>query len=512
MTEGSLAKNEIQEKHRNASELSDAAKLLKLLGTVDIDELQTALNAIQTAKNQSPNKQSTGYKNYIDKTLVYDDQDAYIYQRGDTKSGIWYFRIYNKKTGKPVFKSLKTTDKVQATAAARVIYMDIKGKIDRGENLKSITTKELTSLWLEKLKSTISNIPHEGITEGSYKSKRYWMRNWNEYIRIKNLATTPIDRIKPQQTRDFCEWLKSKPKQTSMRTGARAREGINNNANEVIRMYHQLAVREKYISVDSIIQIDRLKYKVNDEFKRDIFRLEQYDRYIHYLKRNYTTKKHNPRLTTSGSKGLDELEKRKIFTEFILILSNAGFRPKEVLGMKFNEIYSSPSFTEEENKELVVMKVRRENSKTGKERRVVCKVKKRIDRIIASYKKLNIVHEPNDYLLINPLSPKRSSYGRMIMYQRLKDTLVASGLQEELDKEDKSITPYSFRHFYAYLRLINKVPIHLLAKNMGTSVQKIESTYGHINTELHAEVLTKGQGIIKRTETNLSTLPTIDDD
>ena len=195
-----------------------------------------------------------------------------------------------------------------------------------------------------------------------------------------------------------------------------------------------------------------------------------------------------------------------------MILSNAGFRPKEVLGMKFNEIYQSPSFTEEENKELVVMKVRRENSKTGKERRVVCKVKKRIDRIIASYNKLNIVHEPSDYLIINPLSPTRQSYGRMIMYQRLKDTLAASGLQEDLDKEGKSITPYSFRHFYAYLRLINKVPIHLLAKNMGTSVQKIESTYGHINTELHAEVLTKGQGIIKRTETNLSTLPTIDDD
>ena len=332
------------------------------------------------------------------------------------------------------------------------------------------------------------------------------MRNWNEYIRLKNLATTPIDRIKPQVTRDFCEWLKSKPKQTSMRTGGRAIEGINNNANEVIRMYHQLAVREKYISVDDIIQIDRLKYKVNDEFKRDIFRLDEYDRYIHYLKRVYITKKHNP------DKPAEELEKRKIFTEFILILSNAGFRPKEVLGMKFNEIYQSPSFTEDENKELVVMKVRRENSKTGKERRVVCKVKKRIDRIIASYNKLNIVHEPSDYLIINPLSPTRQSYGRMIMYQRLKDTLAASGLQEDLDKEGKSITPYSFRHFYAYLRLINKVPIHLLAKNMGTSVQKIESTYGHINTELHAEVLTKGQGIIKRTETNLSTLPTIDDD
>ena len=505
MTESNPANTEIQDKHKNTAVL-DAVESLLISAGHNAKDIKIALNAIKTAKEQSPKKNTTSYKNYIDKTLVYDDQDAYIYQRGDTKSGIWYFRIYNKKTGKPVFKSLKTTDKVQATASARVIYMDIKGKIDRGENLKSITTKELTSLWLEKLKSTISNIPHEGITEGSYKSKRYWMRNWNEYIRLKNLATTPIDRIKPQQTRDFCEWLKSKPKQTSIRTGGRAIEGINNNANEVIRMYHQLAVREKYISVDDIIQIDRLKYKVNDEFKRDIFRLDEYDRYIHYLKRVYITKKHNP------DKPAEELEKRKIFTEFILILSNAGFRPKEVLGMKFNEIYQSPSFTEEENKELVVMKVRRENSKTGKERRVVCKVKKRIDRIIASYNKLNIVHEPSDYLIINPLSPTRQSYGRMIMYQRLKDTLAASGLQEDLDKEGKSITPYSFRHFYAYLRLINKVPIHLLAKNMGTSVQKIESTYGHINTELHAEVLTKGQGIIKRTETNLSTLPTIDDD
>jgi len=60
--------------------------------------------------------------------------------------------------------------------------------------------------------------------------------------------------------------------------------------------------------------------------------------------------------------------------------------------------------------------------------------------------------------------------------------------------------------------LINKVPIHLLAKNMGTSIQKIESTYGHINTELHANVITAGQGIIKRTETSLQTLPTIEEE
>ena len=326
------------------------------------------------------------------------------------------------------------------------------------------------------------------------------------------MSHVPIDKIKPEVTRDFAKWLKLKPKETSLETGARSHEQINNNVSAVIRMYHQYAVREKYISADRIPQIDRVKYEINDGHKRDIFtNLKQYDKYIWYLKRKYITKKHNPRLCM-GKKGARELEVRKIFTEFILILSNAGFRTKELLGMKFKEIYASPNWSKEQKDEFVVMVVRADNAKTGKERRVVTPCRKRIDRIIAAYKKLGITHEPEDYLFMNPISPTRKQYGRMIMYQRLKNTLIDSGVQEELDKEGKSISPYSFRHYYAYLRLINKVPIHLLAENMGTSVSKIESTYGHINTELHAAELTKGQGIIKRTETSLETLPTIEVD
>ena len=97
------------------------------------------------------------------------------------------------------------------------------------------------------------------------------------------------------------------------------------------------------------------------------------------------------------------------------------------------------------------------------------------------------------------------------MYQRLKKTLELSGLQKELDKEDKSISPYSFRHFYAYLRLLNGVPIHLLAKQMGTSVQKIESTYGHIQVETQVDVITKAQGIVRQTDYILDTPVIVDE-
>lgn len=60
------------------------------------------------------------------------------------------------------------------------------------------------------------------------------------------------------------------------------------------------------------------------------------------------------------------------------MISNAGFRPKELLGIKFNEIYASPNWTKEQKELNIVMKVRRENSKTGKERRCVSPTKKEL--------------------------------------------------------------------------------------------------------------------------------------
>ena len=505
------ANTDLQEKHSNAAVL-DAAKALLVAAGFANDDVDTALGAIKDANKTVEADAEVTYKNYVDKTAVYEDVEAYIYKRGDTKSGIWYFRIWDSKRQKAVFKSLKTTDKIAALTRARKLYVDVKGKIDRGERLKEITTRELVTLWKKELQSQITDIPHRGIVMGTYKVKRNFLNNWLEYVEEElGYKKTPIDKIKPYMTRNFAKWMEAKPKKTSLQTGSRCREKINNNCNEIVRMYHKLAVRDRYIGVDGIPQIDRLKYEIDETVKRHIPTLEQYDKYIFYLKRKYFTKKHNPSLCIS-KKGLKELEVRKIFAEFILILANGGFRTKELLGIKFKEITPLLNPTDDDIKQgNIVLEIRKENSKTGRRRSVVAPLRKRIDRLIETYKRLGVTHEPDDFLFINVLSPNRNHYGRMIMYQRLKKTLVASGLQEELDAEHKSISPYSFRHFYCYLRLIHGVPIHILAKNMGTSVEKIEKNYGHINTQLHADVITKGQGILRRTETNIDVTRVIED-
>ena len=139
-----IKESQSQDNPRNEVAVNALDTLLSAAG-FDAGDLQIALEAITTAKEQAQKKTYVEgeYAYFLDRTLVYEDQDAFIYKRADTKSGRWYFRIYDAKRGKPIKKALKTTDKTQALATARMLYIDIKGKIERGERLKSITTMEL---------------------------------------------------------------------------------------------------------------------------------------------------------------------------------------------------------------------------------------------------------------------------------------------------------------------------------------------------------------------------------
>ena len=174
-----------------------------------------------------------------------------------------------------------------------------------------------------------------------------------------------------------------------------------------------------------------------------------------------------------------------------------------IIAIKLYEITDNPHWDKERRETDVLMKVRKENSKTGRARVCVAPVKKRIERILKAYEKIGIVHQSDDFLFIAHrwvVNGKRDAPTRQWAYERLKKVMHKSGLRDELAKDGKRISLYSFRHQYACWRLrYGDVPIHLLAKQMGTSIQKIEQTYGHIQVEQQAEVITKAQEHIKKT-------------
>ena len=156
---------------------------------MDAADLVTAIQTLAEAKKATAPEPEKGKSIYQDKESVYDDEHAFIYRRGDTATKRYYLRIYDETHKKPFIKALGTTDRVRALATARSIYQDIKGKIDRGERLKTINSKELVALYLNSLH--ISTFPtlelHQSVTG---KKNTSYRTGWTT-SRIKDTRTHP---------------------------------------------------------------------------------------------------------------------------------------------------------------------------------------------------------------------------------------------------------------------------------------------------------------------------------
>ena len=433
-------------------------------------------------------------KNYLNKELIYEDEQAFIYQRGDTVKKTYYLRIFDQQSKKPYVKSLATTDRSRAVVKARTIYQEIKGKIDRGERLRSITSSELVEMYLKSIH--ISETPHHGVTPGAYRLKKYFLDRWLEYIKHLGHENTTIDRLPEEQIRNFCNWFRDKPREDG-RTGARSAEQINNAVSEVRLVYYRIAVRNRLISTDRVPNLDRLKQPKSSAPKRDIMELDQYEQYWKFLEYKYQRDKEITPL---------EKHRRILFTKFVGIMVNTGMRPKEFLTLKWKDVSTYKTHDTKLQKKISVITIRAENSKTGRARNIVAPVRRRFEVIKNSYKEMGFNPSPDDYVLSNVQKEDKRPYTRQTFFTRLKETLELSGVQKMLDEYQHSISLYSFRHQYICWRLrYGQVPIHLIAKNCGTSIQKIDETYGHIETEKQVDVITANMVTMKSADVDLST-------
>ena len=128
-----------QQNTSSTNQQSNTEALAALLDAsgVDAATLATALQSIAEVKQSTAPAPGADKSIYQEKELVYDDEFAYIYRRGDTKRRIYYLRIYDTQNKQPYIKSLQTTDRVKAITKARLLYQDVKGKIDRGERVRA---------------------------------------------------------------------------------------------------------------------------------------------------------------------------------------------------------------------------------------------------------------------------------------------------------------------------------------------------------------------------------------
>lgn len=488
----------------DSKELEALATLLESAGLTSAD-LLTAITTLADAKKVVASKkvESGSKKNILDKELVYPDEKAIIYRRGDVKSNVYYFRTYDKVTKKQYVKSLETTDRVEALSVARNLFQEIQGKIRKNERLTSITTDELIERHLKHLEKTITTVPHMGITPDSFRLKKYYFSKWRMFIEHLGYKNIKIDKMSKDKLRGFGIWYYLLPKENGNPNTARSTEQINNAITAVLSMYQKTAVTNRFISKDDVPELDRLKESPDKGYKRDILSEKQYEVFWKYLEYTYQKGK---KLDSDGNKvrdslafrDKDELLKRTVFTRVMGILYNTGLRPNELLQLKWSDVSvvtTGSTRAKEKNFKIVV---RAEVAKNGRKRVIVAPVRKRFESIKQCYKKMG--HSPaiDDYILFNP-SKNRQPYVRQSLYTRLQRVLKHSGLEKELALEGKRLSLYGSRHFFITMRLrYGKVPLYLLSKVVGSSVSNLTDVYGHIDTELEADVVTKNMGRLIR--------------
>lgn len=502
---------------------SNLAPLLQVLERAGIAEADIASHLADLIKVKAETAIVGGErqkKHYLDQTFFIPGEDAFIYRRADTKKQLWYLRMYDPRDKKNIVRSLGTTDLSFAQVKAREIWSEVTQKIRHNQRIVSITTQQLVDRYLNAESKHLAHVPKQGITPASFANKQKHLKKWIVFIDELGLSKCPIDQIDPEKIGGdaFAKWVLSRPQRYTYQNRPRSRDAVNGHVSQVIRMYKRFAVTQRLIGQNQIPYLEYLKIQEDGQHKRDILTIEEYSTLWRWMQdkwcRGRTLQRYDKRTKQwipclADDEGAQwrkddsiserELQRRIVFEKLFGIFNNTGMRPKELLGLRSKDILATDNPDKEIQEKCLTLVVLASNSKTGKGRRVVAPIKKRVNAIKIAYADAGLDHFLNpDSENLFFLDPKDGQpWTQRKLRLLLDEVLRGSGLKSGR-ASDKNITLYSSRHLYATLRLRAGVDRALVAKNMGTSILQLEKTYGHIETEVSAVDLLRGQGCFAR--------------
>jgi integrase len=479
--------------------------LASLLDEVEFDsgELKNLLLAYATIKKKDAEKsireeekekkeQQTTF--YIDKEYIYPDRtDVSIYRDGRTKSGRYFVRIYDEKTRKVFTKSLRTSNRIAALAAAQNIYAENKERMRKGVKFVSLTTKELINMYLKEREGEISDTPHTGITQSSYDTLVSHLKYWELFIKHKKMSKRRIEDIPTETALDFAIWIQKMPKQF-YKGKTRSHSTINHTIAAVKKCYRDIGIARKFITLAEFPQFKYLKVPKDNTPKRDVFNFDEYNDIGNWIRRKYINEKE----ITDKERVI-----RKLYGFFFTIHHNTGMRVKEILGLRWGDVNPIPT---DKGIDRVVRRgiyIPTDNSKTGKSRTIVSPVGKTFDSIKKVYQSLGVECKTNDLIFTSTAKTRiglNYAWGQPLVDKRLKNVCKLAEEAGVWKSENRNITNYSARHYFATQSLMRKLDIYEVALNMGTSVYYLEQTYSHITTIMKSDELTKGQGYYKHRE------------
>ncbi len=316
----------------------------------------------------------------------------------------------------------------------------------------------LTKKFVSVAKVTIDDLQTQLDSGYGKKTYKHYIGAIENYL-IPFFGRFNIDTIDYKKLMKFDEWR-------IKQIGRVPKKSTINNHNSALKKVFSVALKNNWLSEYKIPELKNTGTKTE---RRASFTKDEYEELYKFMRKWCKT-------------GIKEKTRqiRTLLRDYVLILANTGMRHgTEATRLKWNNIEQF------ELKGHIYFRFY-VDGKTGKRELVPStateKYLKRIQDRFDDLKNLtwNELFKTNEYVfrLKNGGTPK-DWHGAFEILLRDANLLY--------DKHGKKRTLYSLRHTYATFRLMKGVDIHVLAKQMGTSVAMIEKHYSHLIPSLSAD-------------------------
>ena len=391
------------------------------------------------------------------KLKSFRDGAVVLYKRG--RSNKWQARVKIGK-GKNSWKRFATGEHDPKTASEIACdkYDEMKFKVKNGLPAETRQFKKVAELAKEELQQELDD--------------GYGKIIYSDYIQAINKYMIPFFFNKHIDCIDHKVLLEFDKYRAEVLGRLPAKSTISTH-NSALKRVFGIAVRNKWVSE---YQVPAL---VNNGDKNQVNRRPYFGREEYRVLRQQLAK-----FSNTGRKQLTK-DLRTLLRDYVLIIVNTGMRPgTETDSLKWNDI---SEFQGNDGVKYIKMIV---SGKTG-ERELIARdnVKSFLKRIALCFEELKdlkyedlIKRNELVFRLRNGDKPKRSS-----LNDSFKQCLDQCGLL--YNSKDSKRTLYSLRHTYATFELLKGRSIHILAKQMGTSVLMLERHYSHLIPSMSAEEL-----------------------
>jgi integrase len=377
---------------------------------------------------------------------------AHIYQVKQS-GDVWQFRMWLNNERKHYRKSLRTKVLADALIFAEKLALELRVDVQVGKKVFGITVQDLLDLYIKNRELDIG----EGdgtITRGTWKTLPYKLNNGCEMLGLN----TKVSNVKEGQLEDYRQ-RRTEEKSVNI-------QSILNEQSQLNAMW-EFGYKNGH-STFRRLDFKKIKRKSKIEKKRATFTDKQY-RKLYTFTKNWSKDK--------SCKDKDELLKREMVHDMILILANTGMRIGEARQLRWGHLSDEQTIVNKDTDKktnLVYINIPALITKTRQERSFFTAGREYFDRLRERQQFTNDTH------LIFSMDGNKS-FDSKEWGSIWKELMVGIGIDNHYDE---GLTWYSLRHFAITKKIASGISIIDLSKIVGTAVGNIEKVYLDYNKEM----------------------------